>query len=297
MPIAKANSLDLFYEEKGKPSDPALVLVMGLGAQMILWPQGFFTGLADRGFRVVRFDNRDIGLSTKIDKGPPVDVAAAFGRAQAGLPIGAPYTLTDMAEDVVGLLDAIGVERAHLVGASMGGMIAQIVAAEHPKRVRSLTSIMSTSGDPSLPPGDPKAMAALTAPPPPPEDREANIVFGMKLRRAIGSPGFPTPDAELRALVAENLERSTYPEGPQRQLLAVLADGSRVERLKKIGAPTLVIHGADDPLLPAESGKDTARHIRGARLLIEPGMGHDLPTALIPTLVDAIAAHCKAADA
>jgi len=297
MPIASANSIKLFYDEFGNRSAPAILLITGFGAQMIEWPETFCEGLGKRGFRVIRFDNRDVGLSTKLDGGTPVDVAAAFARATSGQPIEAPYVLEDMARDAIGLLDALGIERAHVVGASMGGMIAQIIAAEYKERVRSLVSIMSTSGDPNLPDGKPEAMALLAAPLPPPEARQARIEFGVKVYQTIGSPGYPTPEAMLRAKVTRAVERSSYIAGRPRQLVAVVADGSRVERLKRIVAPTLVIHGADDPLMPIEHGKDTARNIPGAKLMIEPGMGHDLPEALIPTLVEAIAAHCHAADA
>ena len=297
MPIASANSIKLFYDEVGDPSAPVILLIMGLGGQMIEWPETFCEGLSKRGFRVVRFDNRDAGLSTKFDSAAPVDVAAVFARAASGQPIEAPYVLNDMASDSIGLLDALGIERAHIVGASMGGMIAQIMAAEHNERVRNSVSIMSTSGGPNLPRGKPEIMALLVAPLPPPEARETRIQFGIKFWQTVGSPRYPTPEATLRAKVTRGIERSSYVEGRPRQLVAVVADGSRVERLKRIVAPTLVIHGADDPLVPIENGKDTARNIPGAKLMIEAGMGHDLPEALIPTLVEAIAAHCQAADA
>jgi pimeloyl-ACP methyl ester carboxylesterase len=289
--------MELFYDEIGNRSAPPILLIMGLGGQMIEWPETFCEGLSKRGYRVVRFDNRDAGLSTKFDKAAPVDIAAAFARAASGEPIEAPYVLNDMAHDAVGLLDALGIERAHIVGASMGGMIAQIIAAEHKERVRSLVSIMSTSGGPNLPQGKPEAMALLAAPLPPPEAREARIEFGIRFWQTVGSPGYPTPEATLRAKVTRAIERSSYVAGRPRQLVAIVADGSRVERLKRIVAPTLIIHGVDDPLVPVEHGKDTARNIPGAKLMIEAGMGHDLPEALIPTLVEAIAAHCDAADA
>jgi pimeloyl-ACP methyl ester carboxylesterase len=193
-------------------------------------------------------------------------------------------------------MNVLRVGRVHLVGASMGGMIAQIVAAKHADRARSLTSIMSSSGDPGLPPGKPDAISALLSPRPASTDRETIIQEGVRVLRAIGSPGFPTSDAELRAKVERAADRSYYPPGAGRHLLAVLASGSRVELLKKISAPTLVIHGADDPLVSVEAGEDTARHIPGAGLKIIPGMGHDLANGLIPILVEAIAHHCLAAD-
>ena len=294
MSIASSNSIELFYDEFGNRSAPVILLIMGLGGQMIAWPETFCEGLAKHGFHVVRFDNRDVGLSTKLDGAAPADVGAALGRAAKGQPIEAPYVLNDMARDAVGLLDALGIERAHIVGASMGGMIAQIIAADYKERVRSLVSIMSTSGDPNLLPAKPELMAFVAAPPP--EAREARIEWGIKFWQTIGSPAYPTPEPMLRAKVTRAIERSSYTAGRPRQLVAILADGSRVDRLKRIVAPTLVIHGADDPLVPVEHGKDTARNIHGAKLMIEPGMGHDLPEALIPTLVKAIATHCHGSD-
>ena len=296
MPIVAANGIDIAYDEMGDPKAPAILLIMGLGTQLIAWPDAFCLALAHRGFRVVRFDNRDIGLSTKIEKFAAVDLAGAFARAIAGQSVEAPYTLNDMAADTVGLMDTLRIERAHVVGASMGGMIAQIVAATYADRTRSLTSIMSSSGDPGLPPSKPEAIAALLSPRPSSADRESIIREGIRILRLIGSPGFPTSDAELRAKVERAADRSYYPPGVGRHLLAVLASGSRVELLRTIKVPALVIHGADDPLVPVEAGKDTARHIPGAALKVIPGMGHDLANDLIPILTEAIADHCLAAD-
>jgi pimeloyl-ACP methyl ester carboxylesterase len=296
MPLASANGIEIFYDDVGDPNAPALLLIMGLGTQMIGWPEAFCGRLADRGFRVIRFDNRDIGLTTKIENAPKVDIPAAFLRALAGLPVPAPYNLDDMAKDAIGLMDALGVARAHLVGASMGGMIAQIMAAKYGDRTRSLVSIMSTSGDPKLPQAKPAVAAMLTATRPPGSDREASIQYGMNVYRVIGSPGCPTPEPELRAKVERAFDRSYNPVGVGRQMLAILASGSRVDLLKTIRAPTLVLHGGDDPLVPVEGGRDTARLTPGATLKIIPGWGHDIPTALIPTLVEAIAAHCQSAD-
>jgi pimeloyl-ACP methyl ester carboxylesterase len=296
MPIVAANGIDLCYDEVGDAKAPVILLIMGLGTQMIAWPDAFCFALAQRGFRVVRFDNRDIGLSTKIENAAPVDLIAAFARAMAGESVEAPYALDDMAADTVGLMDALRISRAHMVGASMGGMIAQIVAARYADRVRSLTSIMSSSGAPGLPQGRPEAISALLSPRPPSGDRESVIREGVRILRIIGSPGFPTSDAELRAKVERAADRSYYPPGVGRQMLAILASGSRVELLKEIKVSTLVIHGADDPLVPVEAGTDTAKHIPGAALKIIPGMGHDLANGLVPILVDAIADHCLAAD-
>ena len=296
MPFASANGMQLAYDVRGDAGAPGIVLIMGLGTQMIAWPDPFCDALATRGFRVARFDNRDIGLSTKVESAGAANMAQAFQQAMAGKPVDAPYTLVDMAGDTVGVIDALGIEKAHVVGASMGGMIAQIVAATHPNRVRSLVSIMSTSGARGLPQAAPAAAAALFGPRPAQGDREAAIRHGMNVLRTIGSPGYPQSDAELRAKVERAFDRAYYPAGVARHFLAVLSDGSRVARLKTIAVPTLVIHGADDPLVPLECGKDTARHIPGATLKIIPGMGHDLAPGLVPTLVDLIAAHCSRAD-
>ncbi|MFT4096043.1 MAG: alpha/beta hydrolase [Rhodoblastus sp.] len=296
MPEVAANGINIVYDEFGDPKDPAIVLIMGLGTQMIAWPVPFCQALADRGFRVVRFDNRDIGLSTKFENAPPVNVPAAFARALIGRPVAAPYKLDDMAADAVGLMDALGIDRAHVVGASMGGMIAQIVAAKYPERTRSLVSIMSSSGNPKLPAAKAKATAALLAPRPDGKDRERVVKHGMKVYRTIGSPGFPTSDAELRAKIELAADRSYYPAGVGRQMIAILASGSRVDLLPTVKARTLVLHGADDPLVPVEAGKDTARLIPGARLKIISGMGHDLAPGLVPILSEAIADHCLAVD-
>lgn len=296
MPIVSANGIEIAYDEFGGARAPAILLIMGLGTQMIAWPEPFCDRLAARGFRVVRFDNRDIGLSTKFESAGPVDVGAAFMQAMARRPVSSPYKLDDMAADAVGLMDVLGIQRAHVVGASMGGMIAQVVAGRYPDRTQSLVSIMSSSGNPDLPPAKPDAIGALLAPRPSADEREKIIAHGMNVYRIIGSPGFPTPEDELRAKIERSTDRSYYPVGVGRQLVAVLASGSRVDLLKTIQAPTLVLHGADDPLVPVEAGKDTAKHVPGARLQIVPGMGHDLAPGLVPILADAIAEHCLAAD-
>jgi len=295
----RANGIEIEYAESGARDAPVILLIMGLGMQLIAWPDAFCEGLAARGFRVVRFDNRDVGGSTKIKSTKLVTLgrialAAALARAVAGLPVKAPYTLRDMANDAIGLLDALGIERAHIVGASMGGMIAQIIAAEHPDRAKSLVSIMSSSGNPDLPHPDPKVLRALLRPRP--RSRERAIRQAMELYRMIGSPGFPTSEVELRAKVERSMNRCYYPEGITRHLLAVQVSGSRIEMLRGIRLPALVLHGSDDPLIPVEAGKDTAANIPGAKLRIIPGMGHDLAGGLVPILVDAIAEHCRSAD-
>jgi len=240
----------------------------------------------------VRFDNRDTGLSTDFGAWGVPNIADALGKAMKGEKVEAPYLLKDMAADAIGLLDALGLDKAHVVGASMGGMIAQLVAALWPQRTRSLVSIMSTSGRPGLPPGKPEALAMLTAQPEGPA-REQLVQHGMKLRRTIAGPGYPMPEAELRAFVEKNVDRRWYPEGAARQYLSVIASGDRVEMLKTLRTPTLVLHGEDDPLLPVECGRDVARLVPGAEIQTWPGWGHDFPAGMIPTLVDRIATFCN----
>lgn len=291
MARAQANGIELEYETFGREGDPPLLLVMGLGAQMILWHEEFCDALAGRGFHVIRYDNRDVGRSTWLhDAGVP-DVVGTLTAAAAGRPIDAPYRLADMAADAAGLLDALALEHAHVVGASMGGMIAQTLAIEHPRRVRTLTSIMSTTGARDLPPARPAAMALLMTPVP--TERAAQIERQVQVSRTIGSPAYPSDEAELRALAERVFERGVNPPGFARQLVAILASGSRREALAGVRAPTLVIHGADDPLVPVEAGRDTAAAVPGAALLEVPGMGHDLPRALWPAMVDAIAKHAE----
>ncbi len=290
----KANGIEIEYETIGNKTDPTILLIMGLGAQLTLWSDVFCEGLAGRGFHVVRFVNRDCGLSTGFDSWGQADLPAAFMKLMTGQKVPAPYLLGDMAADAVGLLEALDIDRAHMIGASMGGMIAQIAAARHAARTRSLVSIMSTSGRPGLPPGKPEAIRA-TLERPASGDREAMVRHYMMLRRTIGSPGYPENEADMRRLVERNIDRRYYPAGVGRQYLAILASGDRVEMLKSVRTPTLVVHGAEDPLLPQEGGRDVAALVPGAQLEIYPGMGHDIPTALTPKLVDRIATFCGTA--
>jgi len=296
MPVASTNGIDVTYDDRGNRNDPAILLIMGLATQMIAWPEAFCDSLAACGFRVIRFDNRDIGLSTKLDASPSIDIGAVLQRVMAGQEINPPYDLNDMAADAVGLMDRLAIQNVHVVGASMGGMIAQIVAGKYPDRVRSLVSIMSSSGEPGLPQATPEAMAAIMQVRPDGSDRELAVQHGMRIYKVIGSPGFPMPDEELRVKVEAAFDRSYYPAGVGRQFAAILASGSRVEMLKTIGLPALILHGADDPLVPVESGRHTAAQIQNSTLTIIPGMGHDIATGLIPVLVEAIATHCQAAD-
>jgi pimeloyl-ACP methyl ester carboxylesterase len=295
MPRAAANGIELEYEVFGDDEASPIVLIMGFASQMIYWDEGFCRALANRGFRVIRFDNRDVGRSSRVDHLGTVNLAAALFAQQMGRPIAPPYTLDDMADDVVGLLDALELDRAHVCGASMGGMIAQVVAYRHPQRTRSLISIMSTTGDPSLQQPEPAVSATLLEPAP--LDREGYADHSVRVWRAIGSPGFPFDEEGVRARARLAFDRGIHPKGIVRQLTAIVAHGSRRDRLRGVRAPSLVIHGEDDPLVPVTGGYDTARAISGSRLVVIPGMGHDLPRAAWPRLVDEIATHARRAEA
>ncbi len=284
----QANGITLEYDTLGSKADEPLLLIAGLGMQMVRWTEDFRRRLADRGFYVIRYDNRDVGLSTHFNDAPVPNFAEVAATRNQGLKPDVPYTLDDMAADAAGLLDALGIERAHIVGASMGGMIAQLVAAEHPSHTLSLTSIMSTTGNPALPPATAAAMESLTSRPPHPSDEEAYLNHAVRSARVIGSPAYPTEEAALRAGILEAVRRSYDPAGFGRQMAAITATGDRRERLAKITAPTVVVHGAEDPLVPLEGGRDTAANIKGAELVIIPGMGHDLPVALYDAIGDAV---------
>ncbi len=292
MARAKANGIEIEYETFGSRQDPALLLIMGLGAQLTLWPESLCEGLAGQGFFVVRYDNRDVGLSTDFDEAGLPNLMDAFAKLMKGETVDAPYLLSDMAADAIGLLDALGIDRAHMVGGSMGGMIAQVIAATHPTRTRSLVSIMSTSGRYGLPAGKPEAVAMLSAQPEGTE-REQLIAHGIKLRTVISGPGYPTDPAAMRALVERNVDRRYYPPGAARQYLAIMASGPRVDLLKTVKVPTLVLHGEDDPLLPVECGRDVAALVPGAKIETFPGWGHDVPEQMVPKLVSSISSFCK----
>ena len=297
MAQVQANGLTFEYESFGRKNDPALLLIMGFSAQMTMWPKALCEGLAGRGFRVIRFDNRDIGRSTHLEHLGAPDISVAMAKAMSGQPVDAPYALDDMALDAVSVLRALDIESAHIVGASMGGMIAQLVAARHPDATRSLVSIMSTTGRRDLPPATPEAMSALMTPPPS-DSREDRIEAGMKVWRAIGSPGYRESEAELRAIVTREVDRSLYdPAGIGRQMMAIVAAPPRNDILKNVRAPSLVIHGADDPLVPLEGGKDTAASIPGCEIVIVPGMGHGFESPLVPIYLEHIGAFVKAAEA
>jgi pimeloyl-ACP methyl ester carboxylesterase len=293
--IIRANGIDLCYEIFGDANAEPMLLIMGLGAQMIQWDDDFCRQLAARGFRVIRFDNRDIGKSSSLTGGGRLTAFEMLKLRFLKIPVAAPYKLHDMAKDVVGLMDALGIQSAHLVGASMGGMIAQEVAISFPQRLRSLTSIMSTTGNPKVPGPTREAAAVLMAPPPATkEEYFARFALTWKVLRA-GS--FPQDEALDRARAERTYERGLNPAGAGRQLRAILASGSRKERLGSVKAPTLVIHGTVDPLVRPEGGKDTAASISGAKLLMIEGMGHALPIPMWPQIIDAIDKHGHGAPA
>ncbi|MBI3716922.1 MAG: alpha/beta hydrolase [Betaproteobacteria bacterium] len=293
MPAVQANGLQFEYETLGNPADPPLLLIMGLGMQLVAWPDGFCRELVARGFYVIRFDNRDIGLSTPLDHLGVPNIAWEFAKYQLRVPLHAPYVIDDMANDTAALMDALAIAPAHVVGASMGGMIGQNLAARFPQKVRTLTSIMSTTGKRSLPKPTMSATAALLTAPAAKGDIEAGIKRMFKLFRTIGGR-IQDSDAELWAHCERHVRRSSRTAGVARQLMAVAASGNRSKLVQTIVAPTLVIHGSDDPLLPPAHGVETARLIAGAKLSIVEGMGHDLPIALHLRLADQIAAHGRA---
>lgn len=289
----KANGLEVEYDTFGAENADPLLLIMGLGTQMTAWSPDFCDTLAGHGHYVIRFDNRDIGLSTKFhDVKAPSRLRYIINHVfRTGL--NAPYSLDDMASDAAGVLDALDIESAHIVGASMGGMIAQLLTVGHPKRVKSLTSIMSSSGDPTLPAARADVVKHLFAKRPKSSDPKDMLEHTLRTVRLIGSPAYQRSDKEWRELITASLARSFYPQGFMRQMAAIVDDGSRVQRLTTIEKPTLVIHGSDDPLVPVECGVDTARHIKGARLEILEGMGHDLPPQLVETITSLIADHTR----
>jgi pimeloyl-ACP methyl ester carboxylesterase len=285
MPRVRANGIEIEYESFGREGDPLILLIMGFAAQLIFWPESLCKGLAARGFRVVRFDNRDIGKSTHLTDRPAPDLAKLWEEVSSGRRPELPYSLSDMADDAVGLLDALGVGRAHIVGASMGGMIAQLVAINHSDRTKSLTSIMSTTGRRDLPSGDPATLALLTKPPKSLR-REDLIENGVLVRHALAGPGFRESEADTHAFLERVVDRAPYdPNGSARQIAAIVAAPPRNELLKSVRCPALALHGDSDPLIPVAGAKDTAASIPGAELIVVPGMGHGFPESLAPVLL------------
>jgi proline iminopeptidase len=293
MPSVKANGITLAYETAGDPGAPAIVLVMGLGMPLVFWPDALVDGLVKAGFRVVRLDNRDCGLSSRIVDGPHTPIPVAMARSVMGLEVPAPYTLADMAGDVTGLLDALKIGKAHVVGASLGGMVAQVLAARQPKRVASLVSIMSSSGNPFVSMARPRALSAILHRPDHPDEVGSVTDYLVHVMGVIGSSAYPPEPAMLRAQCERVAMRGYDSHGIARQMLAMLASGDRRKELESIRVPTLVIHGTDDPLIPKAAGREVARIVPGASLLELEGMAHDLPAPLLPEILTAITAHCR----
>lgn len=283
----QSNGLHLEYETFGRPSDPALVLIMGLGNQLVDWPEAFCEALASAGYYVVRFDNRDVGRSSKLEQAPRPNIPAAWLRQKLGLRQHNAYTLDDMADDTVGLMDGLGLINAHLIGISMGGMIAQLIAARHPKRVRALTLMMTHSGTRRVR-GATLAVQRQLIRRPKHANREGLLRHSVKTWQMIGSPGYPQTEHQRYGKARRGFDRSFYPPGVLRQMHAILAAADRSPLLAAIVAPTLVLHGEADPLVPVAAGRDLARSIPNARLLTIPGWGHDLPPQLLPRLTEAI---------
>jgi len=289
----KTNNISLEVDRMGDPAAPAVFLIAGLGFQLIDWPLSFAESLVEAGYQVIRFDNRDIGLSQKLEEKGVPDLGAILQEKIAGGTPDVPYELSHMAADVIGLMDAFAIDKAHIVGMSMGGMIAQILATNHVSRCLSLTSIMSTTGDPSLPQADPDTMAVLMSAPAS-QDKQDIVDFGLKVNDAIGSPGYRWDRSALQSHIEACFDRNYCPTGYMRQLAAVSAAQPRRKILSKVTAPTLVIHGEDDPLVPSSGGRDVADHVPGATFKLVPGMGHDLSPSLCDRLTALIVPHLKA---
>jgi proline iminopeptidase len=291
MPTLTANGIRIAFDTTGDPKAVPLLLIHGIGMQLTAWPDEYVDGLADLGFYVIRFDNRDCGLSTKFEQAGTPNLTLAWLKNKVGWPLSVPYTVDDMADDALGVLSALGVARAHIVGVSMGGLIGQQLAARHPGRVLSLTAMMSSSGRRGLPEAGRKVRKVVQMAMARPANFDSAVEQSVAVLRAIGSPAYPTTEKILRRRVSRQLRRSCCPSGTARQWLAVTASGDRSALLKTISVPTLVIHGAADPLLPLACGIDVAQHIPGARLEVIEGMGHDLPVQLAERILALIDAH------
>jgi pimeloyl-ACP methyl ester carboxylesterase len=295
MPNVFANGIQIEYETFGEPSSPALLLIAGIGGQMMGWDEALCKKWAQKGLYVIHFDNRDVGLTTKMEEAVLPDIEKVVKAVKNGKKASVPYTVGDMADDSIGLLEALKIDKAHICGISMGGIIAQTIAFKHPARVRSLTLIYSTTGNPDLPQPKPEVMELLLTPQPP--QRDGFIDYQMKLYKRIHGLGFPIDEAWHRQLAALSYDRAYYPLGKARQFAAITAQGNRKPLLASITAPTLVIHGADDPLIPVAAGVDIAEAIPGAELMIIEGMGHDMPhDGAWFGIVEAVTAHIRKAD-
>lgn len=289
MNILKINNIDLAYDSFGNENDEAIILIAGLGTQMIRWSDSFCRILAAKGFCVIRFDNRDVGCSTHFSHYPTLDFNALATALISGQRPDIPYTLDDMSKDAIGLLDALSIDRAHFVGRSMGGMIAQIIASEYPERILSLTSIMSSTGNPALPQTSPEIMAMMTKPAPNPfEDEVGFLAQKLSFAKRIAGTGYPFEEDSYRALILKEIQRDYDPGSVGRQIAAMAVAGDRRPRLATIKAPVLVIHGVDDPLILPACGEDTATAISGAELMLVDGMGHDIPHQLYKLIADGI---------
>lgn len=289
--FAPLGDLRIAYQAYGRRTDPALLLIMGLGTQMVAWDEAFCRLLADRRLYVIRFDNRDIGQSTHWVQGGRPDLDALMQAQATGQRVVAPYTLVDMGRDTVGLMDALGIHRAHLVGLSMGGMIGQEMALVWPQRMLTLTSIMSTTGDPGLPPPRPEALEVLLTPFP--ADREGYIDAFVAAYRTLSGAAHPVDEAMTRRWAAAHYDRGLNPDGITRQMAAIMSSGDRSPRLRNVAVPVLVLHGSEDPLVPLEHGRATANAIPGARLEVIEGMGHALPESLWETIIDHVCSHIE----
>lgn len=294
MPHVISNGIRIAYEDHGDANDPVILMIQGLGMPLAAWPPKMVEFLLAKGFRVILFDNRDVGQSEYLDHFAVPNVVLQALRRQCGLKVNAPYQLTDMMRDAHGLLDALDIDAAHVLGVSMGGMISQLLAIHEPTRVISLTSIMSTTGNRKLP-GPTSAVRRLIMRGPAGTSREHRIDYHRRLWRLIGSPGFPREEAELEAFLERIYERGMRREGTARQTLAVLASGDRVADLRKLRIPSLVIHGDADPLVQINGGRDTAAAIPNSKLEVIAGMGHDLPAVLLPRMVELVASHAAKA--
>jgi proline iminopeptidase len=291
MPTLTANGIRIAFDTTGDPKAVPLLLIHGIGMQLTAWPDEYVDGLAELGFYVIRFDNRDCGLSTKFEQAGNPSLMLAWLKNKVGWPMNLPYTMDDMAEDALGVLSALGVARAHVVGVSMGGVVGQQLAARHASRVLSLTSIMSSSGRRGLPEAGREVRKVVQQAMAKPADFDSAVEQSVAVLRAIGSPAYPSTEKLLRRRVSRQLRRNCCPSGSARQWVAVTGSGDRSELLKTIAVPTLVIHGAADPLLPLPHGVDTAKLIPGARLEVIEGMGHDLPVQLAERILALIDEH------
>ncbi len=289
--IVKTPQAEIAFDSFGDPTHPPLLLVAGLGGQLIAWEESFCQDLAAKMYWVIRYDNRDVGHSSKFDHIPLPDMMAVAGMLLSGSSISFDYSLYDMAADGIGLLDALGIQSAHVLGVSMGGMIAQIMTTCYPQRVRTLTTIMSTTNDPALPLPTAEAISVLLSPAV--ANEQSYVENSLSASRILAGPGYPIDETKTRLNAARAYHRGYYPAGTTRQLLATLACPSRREALKRVTVPTLVIHGDADPLVPVEAGIDTADHIPNAKLLIIPGMGHGITDKLSPQIVAAVTAHAR----